>query len=220
MANTVSCSHMFSGISQESYSRMMSCFNSAPKKYSAGETICFYEPKKRTVGIIEKGRAVVVKTFYSGSQTILEQLSDGSIFGEVFYFHANTDGISVIPASECTVRFIDYEHIMTSCHNACQHHSQLIQNLFSIISCKAAELSEHIDVLSHRTIREKLMAYFQIQSSKNNSTKFKLPFSLSALADYISVDRSAMMREIKKIKEEGYIDISQKEVTLLKEYIQ
>ena len=64
------------------------------------------------------------------------------------------------------------------------------------------------------------MAYFQIQSSRNNSTKFKLPFSLSALADYISVDRSAMMREIKKIKEEGYIDISQKEVTLLKEYIQ
>ena len=220
MFDNFHCSHMFSGISPESYSRMMVCFNSSPKKYSAGETICFYEPKKRTVAIVEKGRAVVVKTFYSGSQTILEQLSDGSIFGEVFYFHSNTDGISVIAASECTVRFLDYEHIMTSCHNACEHHSQLIQNLFSIISCKAAELSEHIDVLSHRTTREKLMAYFQIQSSKNNSEKFKLPFSLSALADYISVDRSAMMREIKKIKEEGYIDISQREVTILKDYIQ
>ena len=102
MINTVSCSHMFSGISEENYGKMMSCFKSSPKKYSAGETICFYESKKRTVGIIETGRAVVVKTFYSGSQTILEQLSEGSIFGEVFYFHANTDGISVIAASNCT----------------------------------------------------------------------------------------------------------------------
>ena len=77
-------------------------------------------------------------------------------------------------------------------------------------------MSEHIDVLSHRTIREKLMAYFMIQSSKNDSPSFSLPFTRSSLADYISVDRSAMMREIKKLKDDGIIEISQKDVKLLK----
>ena len=55
-----------------------------------------------------------------------------------------------------------------------------------------------------------------IQSSKNDSPSFSLPFTLSSLADYISVDRSAMMREIKKLKDDGIIEISQKDVKLLK----
>ena len=192
----------------------MTCFNSKIKKFSAGETICFYDTFKNDVGIVEMGKAVVVNTFTSGSQTILEYLTKGSLFGQLFYFHSNTDGISVIAVTDCTVRYIDYNHIMHSCTNACAHHSQLIQNLFSIISYKASELSEHIDVLSQRTIREKLIAYFTIQSSKNKSQTFAMPFSLSALADYISVDRSAMMRELRKIKDEGLVKTDNKTITI------
>ena len=212
----VSCSQLFSDISQDSYKKMMACFKTETRKYSRGETICFYDSRKRNVGIVESGKAVVVNTFISGSQTILEYLTCGSIFGEIFYFHANMESISVIADEDSVIRFLDYDHLLKSCHNACAHHTQLIQNLFSIVSCKASELSEHIDVLSHRTIREKLMAYFMIQSSKNDSPSFSLPFTLSSLADYISVDRSAMMREIKKLKDDGIIEISQKDVKLLK----
>jgi len=205
---------LFHNISEDNQSRIMHCFNSKVKRFSAGETICFYDEIKNDVGIIESGKAVVVNTFTSGSQTILEYLTKGSLFGQLFYFHSNTEGISVIATTDCTVRYIDYNHIMHSCTNACAHHSQLIQNLFSIISYKASELSEHIDILSQRTIREKLLAYFTIQSSKSNSQTFKMPFSLSTLADYLSVDRSAMMRELKKIKDDGLISTDNKIITI------
>ena len=92
---------------------------------------------------------------------------------------------------------------------------QLIENLLSLTSQKASELSEHLDILSQRTIRDKLMAYFIIQCSKNKSHSFNLPFTFSLLADYISADRSAMMREIKKMKDDGIIKTDNKKIIII-----
>ena len=63
---------------------------------------------------------------------------------------------------------------------------------------KAAALSERVEVLSRRSIREKLLCYFGLLAGQRQRQSVQLPFSLSALADYISADRSAMMRELKK----------------------
>ena len=90
-----------------------------------------------------------------------------------------------------------------------------MQNLFRLLSTKTLRLSERVEVLSRRSIREKLLCYFHQQQIKERSNKFTLPFSLSALADYISVDRSAMMREMKKLKEEGRIRTENRRITLL-----
>lgn len=208
-------SDLFSNISAESYQKMLTCFKSDIKTYKTGETICFYNLKNKKVGIVENGKAVVTNTFITGSQTILEYLTEGSIFGEIFYFNTNTEGISVTAVDNCKIRFIDYDHITHSCHNACQHHMQLIENLLSLTSQKASELSEHLDILSQRTIRDKLMAYFIIQCSKNKSRSFNMPFTFSSLADYISADRSAMMREIKKMKDDGVIKTDNKKITVV-----
>ena len=72
-----------------------------------------------------------------------------------------------------------------------------------------------IELLSKRTIREKLLSYFKIISTRNMSKSFKIPFSLTDLADYLSIDRSAMMRELKSLKEEGVIEKSGNRITLL-----
>ena len=79
---------------------------------------------------------------------------------------------------------------------------------------KAAALSERVEVLSRRSIREKLLCYFGLQTGGDDCGSFHLPFTLSALADYISADRSAMMRELRKMKEEHLVDIDRGQVTL------
>ena len=65
-----------------------------------------------------------------------------------------------------------------------------------------------------RSIREKLLCYFGLQTGGDDCGSFHLPFTLSALADYISADRSAMMRELRKMKEEHLVDIDRGQVTL------
>ena len=69
-------------------------------------------------------------------------------------------------------------------------------------------------MLSRRSIRDKLMCYFSLMAAKNRSGEFLLPFSLSALADYISTDRSAMMRELKKMRQEELVDVHGRKVLL------
>ena len=86
--------------------------------------------------------------------------------------------------------------------------------MFRLVAEKATTLSERVEILSRRSIRDKLMCYFGMLAAKSNSSRFSLPFSLSALADYISTDRSAMMRELKKMREEGIVEIEGRKVIL------
>ena len=91
---------------------------------------------------------------------------------------------------------------------------QVYQNMFQLVAEKATSLYERVEVLSRRSIRDKLMCYFSLMAAKNRSGESLLPFSLSALADYISTDRSAMMRELKRLKEEGVLRSEGRRITL------
>jgi len=113
------------------------------------------------------------------------------------------------------VLFIEKHHISKRCRNACPHHTQVAENMLQLMGNKVVMLTEKVDILSHRSIRGKLMSYFRIQSTKTGELSFLLPFSLLKLANYLCIDRSAMMREIKKMKEEELIAIEGKRVTLL-----
>ena len=84
------------------------------------------------------------------------------------------------------------------------------------MSEKTQALSEHLEILSRRTTREKLLAYFTMISAKSKSSYFTLPFSQTSLADYICVDRSAMVRELKRMTDEGLIEIERRNVKLKK----
>ena len=72
-----------------------------------------------------------------------------------------------------------------------------------------------MEVLSYRSTREKLLCYFRIRAGEEKSLSFSLPFTLSALAEYLCVDRSAMMRELKKLREAGFLEVSGKQVRFL-----
>ena len=123
--------------------------------------------------------------------------------------------MEVICRTSCDVLFIDYPHIMKRCENACTDHSILVQNMLQMMLEKAQALSERVDVLSRRTIREKLLCYFRQMAEKAGGESFTLPFSLSTLADYIATDRSAMMRELKRLREEGLVRSDGRRFTLL-----
>ena len=101
------------------------------------------------------------------------------------------------------------------CENACACHSQVVTNLFQLLSKKSLHLSRRIEVLACRSIREKLLCFFEQLADEHGSRTFPLPFSLSMLADYISADRSAMMREMRKMREEDLISTEGRSVTLL-----
>jgi len=200
-------SPLFQDIAYEEYLRMLTCFQAVQRSFRPDELIYdLAETGNNAVGIVERGSASLIRIDEAGVSTVMEELGPGGVFGRTLAFAGSEqDSLEVICRTPCDVLFIDYPHILKRCENACTHHSLLVQNMLRLMSDKAQGLSQRIDVLSRRSIREKLLCYFRQLAEKEGKDTFTLPFSLSMLADYIATDRSAMMRELKRLREEGLI---------------
>ena len=210
-------SPLFQDISYEEYSRLLTCFQAVQKSFRSDDLIYdFSSPQNDAVGIVERGCAALIRIDEEGVATVMEELGPGGVFGRTLAFAGSSgDSLQVVCRSSCDVLFIDYPHILKRCEHACNRHSVLVQNMLRLMSDKAQALSQRVDVLSRRSIREKLLCYFRQLSEQAGSNTFTLPFSLSTLADYIATDRSAMMRELKRLREEGTIRSDGRQFTLL-----
>ena len=210
-------SPLFQDIHYEDYRRMLACFQAVQRSYRPDDVIYdFTGPDSNAVGVVERGEASLIRIDEEGVATVLEELGTGGVFGRSLAFSTSgRDSLEVVCRTACDVVFIDYPHILKRCEKACTHHSLLVQNMLQLISEKAQSLSQRVDVLSRRSIREKLLCYFRQLAEKAGGNTFQLPFSLSTLADYIATDRSAMMRELKRLREEEIIRSDGRRITLL-----
>ena len=209
-------SALFAGVDEQSCRNMLTCFGAYERRFTAGQTILVCGEQQEMIGVLLSGSAELVRLHPDGSRTVLETMDEGSVFGEELAFTGFCDGSAVIACREdCRILFMRYDQITKRCENACDCHSQVVTNLFRLLSRKSLHLSQRIEVLSCRSIREKLLCFFHQQSDLNASRSFPLPFSLSARAEYISADRSAMMRELKKLREENVVRTEGHSVTLL-----
>lgn len=209
-------SQLFEGITNEECARMFQCFGAREASYEAGQLICEFDGRQECVGVLLSGSAELFRIDEDGGRILLEILEEGGVFGEVLAFSgAGGDSTLLVCRQSCRVLYLNYDQITKRCENACTHHSILVQNLFRLLSTKTLRLSERVEVLSCRTIREKLLCYFDQQLRGTSVRSFTLPFSLSALADHIGADRSAMMRELKRLRDEGIIRTENRRVTLL-----
>ena len=210
-------SPLFQDISYEDYRSLLTCFQAVQKSFRSDDLIYdFSSPKNDAVGIVERGGAALIRIDEEGVSTVMEELGPGGVFGRTLAFASSSgDSMEVVCRTPCDVLFIDYPHMLKRCEHACGHHSVLVQNMLRLMNDKAQALSQRVDVLSRRSIREKLLCYFRQLSKKAGSNTFVLPFSLSTLADYIATDRSAMMRELKRLREEGIVRSDGRQFTLL-----
>ena len=191
------------------------CKNVQKKSFKKSQTITTYIQKRNQVCIILEGEADLVRYDLNGNKSIIEHFTKNDILGEAFYIVTTNNELSVEAKKNCEVLFFNYDNIHQKCRNNCKFHQTLSENFSNLILNKVMDLNTRIEILTKRSIREKLRGYFNILSTRNLSKTFTLPFSLTDLADYLSVDRSAMMRELKLLKDDGFIEKNGNTITLL-----
>lgn len=209
-------SALFRGFEGTEVQKMLKCLSAKIKNCNINETIMSYKEAPEYIYVVLSGTAELATYDYDGNKTILERYSADSVFGDMFFRPTGGDEFMVSATTPCEVLSFRYHNAINQCENACKRHTKLLDNLFSMLSMKLLTQSQHIEVLTKRSIREKLLAYFEHQATKNSSFSFSLPMSLSSLADYLSIDRSAMQREIKKLNDEGIIISKGKKITLIR----
>lgn len=207
---------LFENIKDGDFQKMMCCFTPKIENFKKNQIVCDFGKNPGIVGIIREGTAITVRNGINGNRTILESLEEGDIFGEAFTVCDKlSDGISVICEEDCQVMFMDYRNILHRCSSGCQAHNKLLENFFYMLARRSVMLSRRVELLSRRTIRDKILCYLSMESCSQKTRKIRLPMSLSNLSDYLCVDRSAMMREIKKLNDKGIIKSEKKFITIL-----
>lgn len=206
---------IFAGISDDDRNRMLGCLSSFTKKYKKNETVEDMNFDSRLACLVRRGRCVLQKIDSSGNLTIPETYEPGDIFSrDLLFSAANGDSLIVTAKQNCEVTFFDANKLMHPCNNMCPCHILFINNLISSILGRGERMAAHAEILGQKTMRDKLLAYFTRLSKRQHSLEIQLPVSFAEIADYLAVNRSAMMREIKKMKDEGIIDADKKTITL------
>lgn len=218
MAARLTRNALFAGITPQEIDVLLGCLHPVHRTYRKDDVIWQEGARVHTVGLVLRGRAVILRDDFWGNRSILEEAGTGGLFGEAY---ACTPGlplaVSVVAAEECEVLFVEIADALTVCGQACGFHNRLVHNLMHILAEKNLVLSRKIDYLSRRSIREKLLAYLSDQAELHGSPVFDIPFNRQQLADYLAVDRSALSQVLSGMKQEGLLDFRRSRFTLFTE---
>jgi len=204
--------NLFNNIKTKDKEKILSFLEANTLFYKKNTTILNSVKKENIIGIVQVGNIQITKTDYNGNTTIIEDLYEGDIFGFDFSSISNSEQ-NIITKEDSKIIIIYFDDIINKELNY-PYYNQFLKNLLVIMSTKINNANNRIEILSNKTIRNKLLAYFKIISNKNKSKIIYLPYSFTDLADYLGVDRSAMYRELKQLKEEGLIETKNKKITL------
>ncbi len=197
---------MFAGIGDEDIASMLSCLGARKKSYKKGEYVLLQGERLEDIVVLVKGALHIQNDDYWGNRSILGEVSVGDMFGEAYTSPKSGALLNdVVAVEDSTVIFFDVKRVITTCASACRFHSMVVQNMFFAISEKNRRLVQKLGYMSGRTTRAKLIAYLSAESKKQGSADFTIPFNRQQLADFLSVDRSAMSNELCKMRNEGLL---------------
>lgn len=197
---------LFSGVSKEDVESMLGCLNAKLYDYKKGDYVFRQGEHLSNITILVKGSLHIQKDDYWGNRAIVNRVAIGEMFGEAYIAPESGHLLNdVVAVEDSSVIFFDVKRIIMVCSSACRFHTMVVQSLFFSISEKNRKLVQKLGYISNRSTREKLMAYLSEESKKLNSSSFTIPFNRQQLADFLSVDRSAMSNELCKMRNEGLI---------------
>ena len=198
---------LFSGVGDDDISTMLSCLEARLLTYKKGEHVLRQGEHLSDILVLAEGSLHIQRDDYWGNRSILGHIGVGEIFGEAYVApESGTLLNDVIAVEDSAVFFFDVKRVISTCSSACRFHTMVVQNLFFAISEKNRGLVQKLDYMSRRTTREKLLSYLSEEAKKQNSASITLPFNRQQLADYLSVDRSAMSNELCKMRDEGILE--------------
>lgn len=209
---------LFEGFAEEEIKNVLKCLNAVEKSYDKDAYIFRAGEQASALGVILSGAVQVVSEDYWGERQIMGIFTQGQLFGESYACMEKTPlMVSAVAAEPSQILFIDAFRVFKTCSSACEFHRRLIVNLVSILAGKNLVLTRKIEHISKKTIRGKVLAYLSDEAGRQGGSSVELPYNRQQLADYLSVDRSALSAELSRMQREGLISYKKNHFILHKE---
>ena len=205
----------FEGLTKSQINKLFDLLGVHVYKFNKNQEILPTIKNENIVGIILEGYAQILNIEYNGNEIVIDNLYKDSVFGTNISL-TNSENYQIIAKQDTDVLVIDYDKLINPQNLNPNYFNIFFRNLFDIINIKMKEKNERIKVLEKKQIREKLLEYFEMEYKKGHlNNNIFLSFSFKDLADYLAINRSAMFRELKHLKEEKLIEVKNRRVTLL-----
>lgn len=206
--------NLFEHIPEKNIDKLLHILEAHTSHYSKNVDILSNLNMNEYLAIIDKGSLSLIFNDYDGNKIILEEFHEGDLFGDLIYPTKSAE-ITCITKEKVEITYIELSQITNDEIIRTDFYILFIKNLIKLLSAQVTNKNARIELLTKKTTRDKILAYFQKEALKKGNKTFTLAISYTELASYLSVDRSAMSREIKYLKTEGFIKTNGRKITLL-----
>ena len=214
--SVLAASALFAGVKSEEIPVMLPCLE-AHKAYAAkGTYVLRRGDAVHSLPLLLSGRLLVQHEDYWGNRSIVQPILPGDVFAEAYALPGGDAMQNDVLAEENSMLLLlNVSKMLTVCATGCPFHKQVTHNLFAILAEKNKRLMRKISLLTQRSTREKLLAYLSDEAQRQGGGTFEIPFNRQQLADFLSVERSAMSAELGRMRRDGLIDCEKNRFTLL-----
>lgn len=205
---------LFEHIENNEVLELLKCIGIKTKNFKKGSIIIGLGFRIDFLGVMLSGYANMYKKDVLGNKTLIENLKINDIFGHnIVCLGLNKSPVEITAQSECEVLFLPFQKVVTPCEKLCKYHLQLIKNIMKMISKRNSILTDKLDILGQKTTREKILALLEI--FKTNENIITLPYSREEMAKFLCVDRSALSRELSRMRNDGILKFNKNHFELL-----
>ena len=197
---------LFRGMTVPDIEEMLSCLCAVERAYKKGAVILPEGTPTEHLGVVLSGRVIIEMGDVWGNNSVLSSVGAGGIFAEAY---ACVPGeplmVNVTAAEDTRALLLNIRRVLEPCANVCPRHVRLVRNLLTLCSEKNLQLSRRVLHTGPKSIRKRLLSYFSECIKRTGSYSFDIPYNRQQLADYLSVERSALSNELSLMRRDGLI---------------
>ena len=185
------------------------------KKYKKGELIFHIGDQIKELGIVLMGQVIIESIDLWGNKALLSSVPAGQVFAETYALLNTPIMVNVVAAEDCHILFINTHILMQSSFSEKSWQHKLTKNLLAISTRKNLTLSNRIFCTTSKKIRGRLLTYLSGYAVQQGKSEFDIPFNRQQLADFLNLDRSALSKELCKMRDEGMLTFRKNHFHLL-----
>ena len=198
---------LFRGMSEKEISDALEGLRAVTKKYKKGATILHAGSVTKRMGLVLEGSVTIENNDVWGNRTIFSHVGKNQFFAETYGLLANEPMlVDVVANEDCNILFLSISSLGRGFPDQESWTAKIMSNLLIISTQKNLTLSGRIFHTAPKTIRGRVMSYLNSVSIQKGMTEFDIPFDRQQMADYLNLDRTALSKELRKMKDDGLID--------------
>jgi CRP-like cAMP-binding protein len=212
--NVINKASLFENLSNEEINAFLGCARKRIKQYQKGEVILRAGNVIDTIGIILEGTCHIVREDYWGNKTIINEIKESGIIGEVFAIQKIPLENTVTARTNVIVMYLSIATVLNPCSKSCSFHNEIIKNLISILAKKTMIMNRKLEHITKRSMKDKILSYLSSMSVMKKSKTFEIPYNRTELSEFLCVDRAALSKELSRLQKNGVITYKKNVFTL------